>query len=257
MAHDETRRIVPGAKNAVLFLHGIAGTPNQFRLLMPLEELIPVDWTVYNIRYPGYGGDVRDFGRSNMDQWRGYARSAFLELAENHEKILIVGHSMGTLFAMQLALEFPEKVSELFLLNVPMRPMPRLFFVPNCLRLAFGRIRQDRPLEACFEKACGVTPTPLVWRYIRWIPRVFELFGEIYRTEKVMGNLTVPCVAWQSKKDDLVSNRSAAVLRKSGVMEVQELPDSTHFHYPATDCQQVQRDFLSRLSALQFPRSMV
>lgn len=253
MKHPETRKIVPGAKNAVLFLHGIAGTPNQFRLLLPLEELVPEDWSVYNLRYPGYGGDVRDFGRSNIDQWRSYAREAFLELSETHEKIVLVGHSMGTLFAVQLALEFPDRTAGLFLVNVPMRPMPRLFFVPNCLRLAFGCIRADRPLEAAFEKACGVTPTPLVWRYIRWIPRLFELFAEIGRTEKVMGRLTVPGVAWQSKNDDLVSNRSAAVLRKIGVTDVHELPDSTHFHYAPADCEKVRQDFLSRLSALQFP----
>lgn len=244
MRHSETRRLVPGAKYAVLFLHGIAGSPNQFRLLIPLEELVPADWSVYNLRYPGHGGVVRDFGRSNINQWRSYAREAFLELAEKHEKVLIVGHSMGTLFATQLAVEFPEKISGLFLLNVPMRPMPRLFFIPNCLRLAFGRIREDHPLERCFQIACGVTPTPLVWRYIRWIPRIFELFAEINRTEKLLGKLTVPAVAWQSRKDDLVSNLSAAVLRKSGVMEVRELPDSTHFYYAPEDVRQIRKEFL-------------
>ena len=247
MKHLETRRIIPGAKNAILFLHGIAGSPNQFRLLMPLEKLVPSDWSVYNLRYPGHGGDVRDFGRSNIRQWRSYARAAFLELSENHEKVLIVGHSMGTLFAMQLAVEFPKKVSGLFLLNVPMRPLPRLFFVPNCLRLAFGCIRPDHPLEASFEKACGVTPTPLVWRYIRWIPRIFELFGEIIRTEKLLGKPTVPSEAWQSRKDDLVSNLSARVLRKSGVMGVYELPDSTHFYYDPKALQQIRKDFLQCL----------
>jgi esterase/lipase len=235
MKHSEMRRLVPGAENAVLLLHGIVGTPNQFRFLMPLEELVPTDWSVYNLCYPGHGGEVRDFGRSKINLWRRYTREAFLELAENHEKVLIAGHSMGTLFAMQLALEFPEKVSGLFLLNVPMRPWPRLFFMVNCLRLAFNRIREDHPREASFRAACGVTPTPLVWRYIPWIPRIFELFAEIRRTEKVMGNLCLPCVAWQSKQDDLVSNFSAPVLRRSGVMEVHELPDSTHFSYAPRD----------------------
>lgn len=235
MRHEETRRIVPGAKNAVLFLHGIVGTPNQFRLLLPLEELAPENWSVYNLRYPGHGGDVRDFGRSNMALWRDYARDAFLELAECHEKVLVVGHSMGTLFAMQLALEFPEKVSGAFLVAAPMRPWMRTFCMANCLRLAFGRIRQDRPYEASFRIACGVTPTAYVWRYIPWVPRLIELFVEIGRTEKRMGQLTVPCAAWQSRKDDLVSNLSTPVLRKSGVVEVHELPDSTHFYYAPTD----------------------
>ena len=247
MEHHETRRLIPRAKYAVLFLHGIVGTPNQFRLLMPLEELVPEGWSVFNLRYPGHGGEVRDFGMSGMEQWRGYAREAFLELADTHEKVLIAAHSMGTLFAMQLALEFPEKVSSLFLLNVPMRPMPRLFFAANCLRLAFGRIREDHPREACFRTACGVTPTMLVWRYIPWIPRIIELFAEIGQTEKVMANLTVPCIAWQSGCDDLVSNRSAQVLWKSGIMEVRELPDSTHFYYApkekASVCEAFKNEF--------------
>lgn len=235
MEHCETRKIIPEAKNAVLFLHGIVGSPNQFRLLMPLEELVPNGWSVYNLRYPGHGGDVRDFGRSKIDLWRSYAREAFRELAQTHERIFLAGHSMGTLFAMQLAREFPEKAAGLFLLNVPMRPWPRLFFITNSLRLAFGLIREDHPREDCFLKACGVTPTPLVWRYIPWFPRIFELFVEISRTEKHMGDLSVPCVAWQSEKDDLVSNFSAPVLQKSGVMEVQALPDSTHFYYAPED----------------------
>lgn len=235
MQHEETRRIVPGAGYAVLFLHGIVGTPNQFRLLLPLEDLVPPDWSVYNIRYPGHGGEVGDFGRSRMDQWRSHARLAFLELAEKHEKVLIVGHSMGTLFAMQLAQEFPEKVSALFLVAAPMRPWVRLFCMANCLRLAFGIIREDKPYEASFQIACGVRPTPLVWRYFSWIPRILELFGEIHRTEKILDQITVPTIAWQSVKDDLVSNFSAPVLRRSGTILVHELPDSTHFYYAQKD----------------------
>ena len=243
MQHPETRKLVPGARNAVLFLHGIAGSPNQFRKLIPLEPMVPEDLSVFNVRYPGHGGDVRDFGRSSMDLWRSHAREAFLELAERHEKVLIVGHSMGTLFAMQLALEFPERLSGLFLLNVPLRPMPKLFFVANCLRLAFGCIRPDHPWENCFQMACGVTPTALVWRYIRWIPRILELFVEINRTEKVMDGLGVPCIAFQSRKDDLVANRSAVVLRRSGVMDVRELENSTHFYYAPEDADEIFLEF--------------
>lgn len=247
MEHCETRRLVPGAKYGVLFLHGIAGSPNQFRKLMPLEGLVPETWSVINVRYPGYGGTVTEFGKSNMNQWRGHARNAFLELAENHRQVLIVGHSMGTLFAMGLALEFPQKTAGLFLLNVPLRPWVRLSMIPNCLRLAFGRIRQDHPREVCLQIACGVTPTARVWQYISWIPRIFELFGEISRTEKVMEGLTVPCIAFQSRQDELVSNFTAPVLRRSGVMEIRELDNSTHFYYAPTEKEGVREEFTNRI----------
>lgn len=247
MENCETRRLVPGAKYAVLFLHGIAGSPNQFRSLTGLEQLVPEGWSVINVRYPGHGGDVLDFGSSTMEQWRNHARKAFLDLVENHEKVLIVGHSMGTLFAIQLALEYPERVAGLFLLNVPLRPMPRLFFIPNCLRLAFGCVRPDHPREACLQAACGVSPTNRVWQYLTWLPRIFELFGEIAMTEKFLRNLSVPCIAFQSGTDDLVSNLSARVLRKSGVMTVRELPESTHFYYAPWELQAVAQEFINRI----------
>lgn len=243
MEHYETRRLVPGAKCAVLFLHGIVGTPNHFRRLIPLEELVPEDWSVINVCYPGHGSDVKSFGNSGIDQWRSHAGAAFLELAEIHDHILIAAHSMGTLFAMQLALEFPEKVRGLFLLNVPLRPWVRLGMIGSCLRLAFGRIRQKDPREAALPIACGATPTPFIWRYISWIPRMLELFGEISRTEKEIGELHVPCIAWQSRKDELVSNLSAPVLRNSGVMEVRELENSTHFYYAPEEAAQVCTEF--------------
>ena len=247
MKNRETRRLVPGAKYAVLFLHGIAGSPEQFRSLTGLEQLVPESWSVINVRYPGHGADVLDVGSSSIEQWRNHARKAFLELEENHEKVLIVGHSMGTLFAIQLALEYPERISGLFLLNVPLRPMPRLFFIPSCLRLAFGCIRPDHPKEACLQTACGVTPTNRVWQYLTWLPRVFELFGEIARTEKYLRNLSVPCIAFQSGTDDLVSNLSTRVLRRSGVMTVRELPESTHFYYAPWERQAIARDFANRI----------
>ena len=243
MEHPETRRLVPGAKCAVLFIHGIVGTPNHFRVVLPLEELVPENWSVYNIRQPGHGGTVEEFGRSNLNQWRGHARASFAELAQKHEKVVIVGHSLGTLFALQMALDRPEKVAQLFLVAVPMRPWVRLFGAVNCIKLAFGWIREDRPLEVATRNVCGVTTTKKVWKYIPWLPRFIELFAEIARTEKVMGGLRVPCVAWQSRKDELVSNFSAPVLQKSGVMEVHELENATHFYYAPEDVQLLRREF--------------
>lgn len=251
MDHAETRRLVPGAKYAALFIHGIVGTPNHFRIVLPLEELVPETWSVYNICQPGHGGSVEDFGKSNINQWRSHAKAAFDELVEKHEKIVIVGHSLGTLFAMQMALEHPEKVAFLFLVAAPMRPWVRLFGAVNCVKLAFGLIREDRPLEWATKHVCGVEPMPLVWKYIPWLPRFFELFAEIARTESVMGGLRVPCVAWQSKKDELVSNSSARVLRKSGVMEIHELEHSSHFYYAPEDLKILQKDFLKYIDYIE------
>jgi len=54
-----------------------------------------------------------------MIEWKQQVKNALEELSETNNKIIIVAHSMGTLFAIQEAIEKP--VEELFLLNVPLK----------------------------------------------------------------------------------------------------------------------------------------
>lgn len=243
MEHREFKRLVPGADTAVLLLHGIVGTPNHFRVLIPLQDAVPAVWSVHNLCLPGHGGTVEDFRKSSMEQWRNHAKSTFLELAESHKRVILVGHSMGTLFSLQLAVEFPEKVAGLFLLAVPMRPHVGLTIINSSLRLVFNAIREDKPMETAIASACGSTPTKLVWKYILWLPRFVELFAEIHRTEKILSKLSVPYVIFQSEKDELVANRSAKVLRKYGLRNIRTLPDSGHFYYAPSDRKRVMTSF--------------
>lgn len=88
MPHEETVRLVDGATVAVLFMHGIAGTPNHFRTLLPLEQMIPADWSVYNVLLPGHGKKVEDFARSSMAQWKSYVNEIFNKLCDTHENMI-------------------------------------------------------------------------------------------------------------------------------------------------------------------------
>lgn len=241
MAHEETVRLIPNAKTAVLFMHGIVGTPEHFRKLLPLEDLVPEEWSVYNVLLPGHGSSVRDFGRSSMKQWKQYAWSIFRKLADTHEQVMLVGHSMGTLFSIQMALECPEKVCGLYLIAVPFRVGLKLFGMINLMRLTFGKLDSHDPLQAATRTVCGTEPTWMLWKYIPWLPRMCELIGQMHGTAKLVGNLSVPCVAYQSQRDELVSNRSGKILEKCGRVEVHNLFGSTHFYYSPEDIDTVQR----------------
>lgn len=247
MIHEEYVRIVPEADTAVLFIHGIVGTPNHFRDLIPLIDLVPENYSIYNVLLDGHGKTVDDFARTSMRKWRAQVWGIFEQLSRTHERVILVAHSMGTLFSIQLALEHPEKVPFLFLIAVPLRPGIRLMTIRNLLCLVFGKLREDVPLEAATMQVCGLKTTRKLWKYLAWIPRFLELFAEICRTEKVMGSLTVPCTAYQSQRDELVANCTRKVLEKSGVMEVHNLLHSTHFYYHPEDQKIVRADFEKKI----------
>lgn len=246
MAHAEYKRIVPGADTAVLFLHGIVGTPDHFRSLIPLEQAVPEDWSVYNVLLPGHGGNADDFAASSRKAWKNRVWNVFHELAEDHKRIILVGHSMGTLFAIRLATEFSEKIGFLFLLGVPLRPRMRIAMAVDSVRMVFGCLPADHVLW----KAGGVTLTRKLWKYPGWVPRFLDLFREIYETEKLLAKLNVSCVAWQSERDELVSNFTWKVLGRYKVIELRSLPNSTHYCYMEAEKEEILADFEDRIKKI-------
>lgn len=245
MKQEETRRIDPGADTAVLFLHGIAGSPNHFRKLIPLEDLVPAQWSCCNVLIEGHGKQVDDFSHSSMQAWKRHVFGVFEELCKSHDHVVIVGHSMGTLFALQMALQRPEKIPFIFLLDVPLRVGLRLFGVRNLIAYGFGKLDMTDPLQAATSMACSIAPTRRVWKYIGWIPRLLELLREMHHTAHILSELAVPAYAFQSKYDELVSARSDKLLINSGKVKVHNLPRSTHFYYEKEDVKTVRAAFCS------------
>ena len=231
MKYTPHRRIHPGAKKAALFIHGIVGTPMHFQDLVPL---IPDDWSVYNILLDGHGGQVEDFARTSMKKWKAQVTAQLDEILRTHEQVLIVAHSMGTLFAIDEAIRCPDKVMGLFLLAVPLTPRVTPAAALGGVRAALGLARPDSPAGDMLGD-CGVHLSPWLWKYLAWIPRFWELILEAHRTRNKLGQITVPCCAFQSKKDELVSGRACALLQAHPAIEVTVLPDSGHFRYKDAD----------------------
>ena len=243
MPNTQTVKIVPGAKTAVLMIHGICGTPNHFRQLLPLEYAVDPGWSVYNIVLDGHCRDVTAFGKSSMKKWKAQTETLFEELCATYEKIVLVGHSMGTLLSVRQALRRPEKVALLFLIAAPTPPFVRPLAMRSATALAFDRVNENDPNQTSMQIACGMRLTKKLWKYASWAPRMLELLAECRAVSKRYGELTVPCIAWQSEKDELVARRSIKVLKKSRRIQVNVLPNSTHFYYPNAERDQVVESF--------------
>ena len=82
MIRETEKRLLPGAACAVLFVHGILGSPAQFA---PFLLLVPQDWSFCNLLLQGHGGGARDFAAASMAVWREQTRQAFAELRAQHE----------------------------------------------------------------------------------------------------------------------------------------------------------------------------
>ena len=77
-----------------------------------------------------------------------------------------------------------------------------------------------------------------------------DLFAEIIHTERQLQEPSVPYRIIQSRKDELVSNQTARILRQKGFANLMELPKSSHFYYPSPEKEEIQLAFREMLCAI-------
>lgn len=228
MAHQEFIREIKGSDTVVLCIHGILGTPRQFE---PLLSQIPENWSIFNILLDGHGKKVQDLSRSSMNRWKGQIQQIMTYLSVRYSKILIIAHSMGTLFAIQEACRGNKKIKALFLINTPLIPMLRPVCVGNSFEIIWNCIPMDDIVCHAQKKAFGIQPDKRLWLYLGWIPRYIELFKEIDYTRKCIPHIKVPCRVFLSQKDELVSLRSYKFLKSNPRVKVSVLNSATHFYF--------------------------
>lgn len=245
MVHQEQKIIRPGAKTAVLFVHGILGSPRQFRELV---KLVPEEMSLWNLLLEGHGGGTRDFSRSSMKKWEAQVEAALGELCRSHQAVFIVGHSMGTLFAIEQAVK-NEKVGELFLLACPIKLCLRPVMAKYGLQMYCGvKPAEGSPLADFYSRG-GVALSKNPFAYLGWLPRFWELLGKIRQTRLLLPELKTPCRAFQSGKDELVSRKAPDYLREHAAMEVTVLPRSGHCSYPPEELAVLTGAFTERIES--------
>lgn len=245
MEHKEYIKIRDGAVAAVLFIHGIVGTPNHFGEFVPL---IPDSFSVYNMLLDGHGKGVRDFTKSSMKNWEEQVAAVVKGLALTHERIYIVAHSLGTLLAMEQAVQ-NAKVCKLFLLAVPLRLSLKPKMLSNSLKVYLGRIRPGDDEALAAEKCYGIQKDKNPFHYIGWIPRFLELFAKMRQSRETIQRLQTPCVVYQSRKDEMVSRKTVKYLRQNPYIVINELENAGHYYYAKEEFAFLITEFQKMLNA--------
>lgn len=226
--HEPFKRIVPGAENAVLFIHGIVSTPRFFD---DYAAIVPADWSVHSLLLPGHGGTVKDFGCHCAKEWEAHVRGCLDELRSTHKRVYIVGHSLGTLLAIREAVRDDSRIAGMLLLCVPLRIWAKpSALIHNALK-GVGLAENNAALRTYY----GTEQDWRIWRYIRWIPRYLELFAESAAACREVPRMTVPTIAYMAKKDELVSLRGVQEMSGNPAIEVRYLPESHHHEFAPAD----------------------
>jgi carboxylesterase len=102
-----------GSSPGVVAFHGFGGTTREVELCTDVARDLGLSARARCL--PGHGSHARDLSRTRFADWVRGAEDSYAELSEAGP-VIAVGMSMGSLLAMHLAIEHPERVRGLVLL---------------------------------------------------------------------------------------------------------------------------------------------
>lgn len=101
------------AKKAVLFLHGFSAKDEDNQVFVDsMQKKNRIDF--YTLILPGH--DTKRMGKVTNQDWVDASETKLKELLKTYHQITIVGHSMGTILAIYLAVHYPQ-VEKLVLIS--------------------------------------------------------------------------------------------------------------------------------------------
>ncbi|MGI8574755.1 MAG: alpha/beta hydrolase [Egibacteraceae bacterium] len=119
----EAARVFPGAQAwsaaggdvGVLLLHGFSGNPVAVR---PLGEALAADgFSVELPRLPGHGTRWQDLRHTGWEDWARESLAGLARLQARTRAVVVCGLSMGGALALHVALEAPEAVAGVCVIN--------------------------------------------------------------------------------------------------------------------------------------------
>lgn len=214
----------------IVFVHGIVGNNRIFDFISPL---VPEGSVVKYVALDGHGGNALGFSRASMSVWKRQVADAVMKMAEDCERVIGVGHSMGCLLLLDEGVR--EHLSGLFLLNPPLRIRLRVGLLTNAIKVALGMTGRDI-VAAAAKDSYGISMDFNPLHYYGWPARYQELFAEIGRVRRSLpAGLDCPVSVVLAKKDEMVSVTSKEILRSKENISVLLLPESHHYYYSPKD----------------------
>ncbi|NTU45037.1 MAG: alpha/beta fold hydrolase [Chlorobiaceae bacterium] len=195
----------------VLIIHGFTATLESVEALRkPLQEMgIPFCMPLL----AGHGATSPDaLDGVGWEAWLKDAELAFKDFSLEVERVIVIGHSMGALLALNLAVRYPKQVDSLILATPALRlvsllaPGRPLHFAARLVSMMIKKWDLKSDLQE-------LRPQCLAPHYA-WVPTnaILSLFDLIRTTERLLDQVNVPFMILHNRKEATVLPNSATLL---------------------------------------------
>ncbi len=198
----------------VLILHGFTANLDSVR-----ELFEPLGQTGLEVSAPllrGHGQASPEHLRGvTWQDWLEDAEQAMSALAGSDGRLIVIGHSMGSLLALHLAARYPDLIDSLVLATPPIRlysplaPGRPWHFMANLISMLVPRW----DLRPCFADLHN----SIIPQNYRWAPTrsIISLFDLVTATLPVMIDVRAPVLVIHGRRESIVMPESAELVMQA------------------------------------------
>ncbi|MDF9750444.1 alpha/beta hydrolase [Arthrobacter sp. ES3-54] len=218
---------------ALVLVHGIGVS---HRYLHRLHGLLAESADTYSLDLPGFGGTPKPGRRLSVADYAGFILAVLDQAGVG--PCILVGHSMGTQFAVEAATQQPGRFTQLVLMGP----------VVDEKRRSVARQALDLTLDCLFFETPAANVL-VVTDYIRCGPRWYLAELPVmmsYRTEERIAEVNAPILILRGSRDPVASREWCRLLAQRAVAgEFREVPGCGHVvqHTGASRVAKAIRDF--------------
>ncbi|MHA2098164.1 MAG: alpha/beta hydrolase [Candidatus Kariarchaeaceae archaeon] len=212
-------------KTGIFLIHGIGAHPRVFdKYLKPFEK---EDFYICGALLPGHFTSSADLARVRRTAWTKSILDQYDIFAKQVDNIIIVGHSLGAILALDVAIK--RKNSGLVLLATPIIPKSILFkYLKSLIPILIYTFKYYvfPPKKVQHYEKLGVE---VYYKHpFRTFDEMFKLASEI---EPNLNQISNPTLLIMGDNDELVDRKTHDLIREkinTGLVQEWIAPDATH-----------------------------
>ncbi len=229
----------------VLYIHGLMGSPFEFRKFLDHLPLDRVDASA--LLLPGHGGSSADFAAANTRIWQDYVLQQVGALKCQYKRLILIGHSMGGLLALNAARKYP--IDGIILLNTPFKTHTTLGQMDIALKVTFAPKSNHDPLLQAYRDTFSVSLADW-WHILAWLPKILDIQRLLKASTRNLEEIHSPVRLFQSLNDETVDPLSAELFSEHlnhNLKQKTELNHSTHAYFSAADLTLIKQGILQTI----------
>ncbi|MDR1540295.1 MAG: alpha/beta fold hydrolase [Clostridiales bacterium] len=245
--HEPRHISAPDAKGIVIFIHGFNGSPDQFSYLM--DAVHEAGYAAASVLLPGHGRTGLEFAKCRAADWESHLQAEIRRYAGEHERVILVGHSIGGLLALNASLDASNHVKGVALISTPLKVyMLNPFAICRRISARFCQERIEiREQYRRFHSISRVFPGCLLW--LRVLIQPHKLMR---KTKRILADVTVPTIIILSERDELTSLRSVEIFDaglSSSQHELLMLKHSMHAYFSNAEQELIRKRIVEMLES--------